>query len=123
MEIQLETQEPHTIRSYNQDSITIQDKTYHQSLCVSAHHIHTPWLVSNTQQLTLADLEPILQYHPEIIIIGRAVAHPPLFYLASELSRQQIGIEWMSIGAACRTFNILLGEHRAVALGILFEGI
>ena len=36
------------------------------------------------------------------------------------LSKQRIGIECMSIGAASRTFNVLLGEGRRVVAGIIF---
>ena len=39
----------------------------------------------------------------------------------SLLSQQRIGIECMSIGAACRTYNILLSEHRAVVAGFIFK--
>ena len=39
--------------------------------------------------------------------------------LIEYLANQRIGIEIMSIGAASRTFNVLLSEQRAVVLGIV----
>jgi uncharacterized protein len=35
---------------------------------------------------------------------------------------KRIGIETMDTAAACRTYNVLLGEGRAVLAALLFEG-
>ena len=121
MEIQLAPHETHSIHSYSERSILINGQTYSQSLCISRQHIHTPWGVTALNTLIQADLEPLLLETPEIILIGHTTCQQPPLSMISSLSRQRVGLEWMSIGAACRTFNILLAEKREVVLGIIIE--
>lgn len=119
MEIQLESQEPHTIQSYSHNSISVFGKTYQQSIIASKQALYLPWPVQDIASLTMADLDPLLQYQPEIIIIGHSSNQRPSLSITSQLSSQRIGLESMTIGAACRTFNVLLSEQRAVVLGVI----
>lgn len=122
MEIQLESAEPHTIRSYSDQHIRIGETTLHQSCVICKTSILADWPVHTANQLTLDDIEPLLITSPDIILIGHAGPSTVLPELASALSLRRIGLECMSIGSACRTFNILLGEQRAVVLGIVLAG-
>ena len=45
-------------------------------------------------------------------------AHPKL---TACLINQRIGVECMDSQAACRTYNILMGEGRKVALALIIE--
>ncbi|HVT62706.1 MAG TPA: MTH938/NDUFAF3 family protein [Legionellaceae bacterium] len=119
MEIQLESAEPHAIRSYSSHSIEVNNQTITQSCIVTNTSIQTHWPIQNVEKLTPSDLEPLIQSAPEIIIIGHNTLQRPSPIIASYLSTQNIGFECMSLGAACRTFNILLSEKRAVVLGII----
>lgn len=38
----------------------------------------------------------------------------------AQLSQRGIGVEVMALGAACRTFNLLLSDERDVALVVIF---
>lgn len=73
-------------------------------------------------ELTLEALAPLLAAEPatEIMIIGTGKRHE---MIAPELRRalkaRGIGFDTMDTGAACRTFNILLGEGRHVAAALL----
>lgn len=120
MEIQLESAEPHTIRSYSDHSICIAGITLDQSCIISQQHIQTTWPIHHIEELTTALLDALLQDKPDVILIGHAGKPTLLPHIASVLSQQKIGIECMPIGAACRTFNVLLSEHRAVVLGMIF---
>ena len=66
----------------------------------------------------------LLLYEPELIIIGldqaELATNLSLIAAQSSLQSRDIPIEFMSIGAACRTFNILLSENRAVVMGVRF---
>ena len=58
--------------------------------------------------------------HAEILIIGcGAVFVAPPKGLRQDLRARGIAVEWMDTGAACRTFNVLLGEDRRAAGAIL----
>jgi uncharacterized protein len=90
----------------------------------------TPVLVLPTStmlwsgELTIAALEPILNSTPptEVLLIGTGKRHemiPP--ELRKELKARGVGVDTMDTGAACRTFNILLGEGRMVAAALLLS--
>ncbi len=121
MQINLETADIHAIRSYSESQIKIGETLYQSSLIVSRDEIITPWLIQSLKELNETSLEPLLQFQPEIIIIGHqqtGVMAP--IAIMQHLSKLRIGIECMSIGAASRTFNLLLSEHRAVVAGFIF---
>lgn len=120
MEIQLESAEPHTIRSYSDHSIWVDQTLIETSCIISPHQIQSSWPIHCLDDLGPEHLPALLQDQPDVIIIGHN-GHPKIIpVIASILSQQKIGIECMSIGAACRTFNVLLSEHRAVVLGVIF---
>lgn len=124
MHINLETSEQHTIAAYSEYEIKINSTIYKDNLIISPTEIIVPWTLINLQNLTQDSLDLLLKQQPEIIIIGHNQANqfvPPS--VSEQLSRRRIAIESMSIGAACRTFNVLLGEKRAVTLGILFSAL
>lgn len=120
MQIQLESSEKNTIRSYTETSVTVNATCYDTSLVISPHAIISPWPVKNLSELTRLHIEPLLQLNPEVILIGcqQIINHLPSQIIA-ELSTYRIGIECMSVGAACRTFNVLLNEHRRVLAGMI----
>lgn len=122
MHIILETADKHSIQAYSDVEIKINQTTYQQSLIVSAQQIIENWPISHLQQLTQTTILPLLQHNPRIIIIGhRHNGQFPPYPLIEFLSKQGIGIECMSIGAACRTYNVLLSEQREVVLGIILD--
>lgn len=120
MHIQLEAHDKHAIRSYTEQEITVGEIVYRQSIIVGRDVI-SEWPVRSVQELNEKNLERILILEPEVIIVG--YQQSGLFIPASilqYLSQQRIGIECMSIGAACRTFNVLLSEQRKVVAAIIF---
>ncbi len=63
----------------------------------------------------------LLQLQPEVILIGYNGHNKLLIELIQDLAKKKIGLECMSIGAACRTFNILLSEGRKVVAGFILN--
>ena len=121
MHIQLETPDNNTIRSYTDEEITVGATVYKMSIIVSRQRIISPWVIHSIVELNETRLEPILSLKPEIIIIGHQQLGMQIpVELMHNLSKQRVGIESMSIGAACRTFNVLLSEQRHVVAGIIF---
>ena len=78
------------------------------------------WAPAGFSALTEADFASLLQYKPEIVLLGtgerQAFAHPQLF---AALTAARIGVEAMDTRAACRTFNILIAEERRVAAALV----
>lgn len=118
MQIQAETLPQHAIQSYTSTSVRIAGETYTDSLLVSAESIHSPLPLHTLAELNPEVLLAQFRQHPKILIIGHCESST--LFLSPEhhltFMRQGIGVECMSLDAACRTFNILLGEHREVAL-------
>ena len=121
MQIQREIPENHTIRSYTQTHITVGTHNYQDSVLISKESIIFPWEIHSLQDLNETHLAPILDLKPDILIIGhQSLGTLPPLPILQYLSKQRIGLECMSIGAACRTFNVLLSEDRQVIAGIIF---
>lgn len=70
--------------------------------------------LSETQSLIAAAAEI------DVLLLGMGadIAHPPASFV-SALEAAGIGVEIMSSPAACRTYNVLLGEGRRVAAAVL----
>ncbi len=122
MHINLESADQHTIQSYSDSEIQIYNKCYQDSIIISGNKIISTWGIHSVQELSNeAMLAPLLQLNPEIIIIGHKQLGIQLpIEVTQRLSKLRIGIENMSIGAACRTFNVLLSERRVVVAGIIW---
>ena len=120
MDISLEAKALHSIQSYNTLSVTINDITYDKSLIVGADLIIPNIAINFVNELSIENIEPILTSNPEVIIVGHNNLNQQIpTNTAVHLANLRIGIECMSIGAACRTFNVLLSESRKVFLFII----
>lgn len=120
MQINLEATDAHSIQAYSDNEIKVNSIIYQKSLIISSRELITDWSIDSILQLDDASLEPLLRYSPNIIVIGHKQQgkFPPPTILET-LSKKRIGLECMSIGAACRTFNVLLSELREVVIGII----
>ena len=120
MHINLEATEQHAVQAYSENKIQINSIIYENSLIVSKEEIITDLVIKNIQDIDEQYLNLLIGLNPEIVIIGHEnTGKFPPFEIISQLSQHRIGIECMSIGAACRTYNVLLSEHRAVIAGFI----
>ncbi|EHL29070.1 Mth938-like domain-containing protein [Legionella drancourtii] len=122
MHINLEAAENHAVQAYSDNQIQINSIVYERSLIVSKTEIITELAIKDIQEIDEQYLQQLIKFKPEVIIIGHENTgkFPPMSII-SQLSQQRIGIECMSIGAACRTYNVLLSEERAVVAGFIFS--
>ncbi len=122
MQIQLEPADNNSIQAYDQNHVMISGKKYTQNMIITATQIISHWDAVELADLTPDQFREVLTDPPDIILLGhnlRQTIRPNL--LIQELSKIRIGIECSDIGAACRTFNVLLNENRRVVLAILFH--
>lgn len=119
MSLQLETPEQNSIQAYDKNKIKINSIDYHYNLIISEKDI-IPWDISTLTSINAETIKPCLMFNPDLILIGHDTAKRLPQELICTLAKDKIGIEIMAVGAACRTFNILLSEFRAVVLGIIF---
>ena len=108
---------------YGEDHVLINGARHEQSLLLTGNRIHpAPWAGLNFEALTEAHFRWIAEHPVEIVLFGSGhklrFPHPSL---TRSLVEARIGLEVMDIGAMCRTYNILVGEGRSVAAGVLIE--
>ena len=97
------------------------NKTRHQrSLVVSAERVIADWPAETIGALSADHLAAILELRPEIVLLGTGAAFTfPEPGLLAPLYKAGIGVEVMDTPAACRTYNILLGEGRNVVAALI----
>ena len=108
------------VRAVDENGITVADNTYSTPLILSPNSIETNWSVNEADAISEETLKPVLEFEPEVVIIGTGkIQHfldPKIMML---FHQQGIGIEVMSTQAACRTFNILVMEDRKVVAALI----
>ena len=80
------------------------------------------WPVASFEALSAEHFAVLAALKPELVIFGSGAR---LRFLRPAVLRplidKGIGVETMDTAAACRTYNVLLGEGRAVVAALLFE--
>jgi uncharacterized protein len=82
----------------------------------------TNWPPATLDDLVASHLEPIFELRPELVLFGTGPRQrfAPAVIRAAFAARG-IGVESMDLGAACRTFNILVQEERRVAAALFLK--
>jgi len=121
MHIQLETGgQANLIHTYAAGRIIINQDSYTRSLVVLPGQIITDWPPQAFEELAVAHLAVLVPLRPELVILGTGRRQRfPGTELLAPLVEAGIGWEIMDTGAACRTYNILMGEGRNVAAALL----
>ncbi len=81
-----------------------------------------PWSVTSMAELTLADFAPLIARAGsiDVCLLGCGAAMQPLpRALRDALKDAGLAVDPMDTGAACRTYNVLMGEGRAVAAALI----
>ncbi len=115
----------HVVTGYGDDHVMIDKERYEGNLLLTANRIVTGWAPAaggDLAGLTEADLAETAGLGAQILIVGTGRRQRfPQPQLLRPLVEARIGFEFMDFAAACRTYNILVGEGRAVALALLHE--
>ncbi len=112
----------HHIRSVDEHGLVINDRRYTSSVIVGARLLNADWPVLNLDDLNESTIEPLIEHRPEVVVIGvgKIQTFPdPAIQLA--FMRHGVGIECMTLDAACRTFNVLMSENRRALAGLIIN--
>lgn len=105
----------YAITGYGAGYLAVNTVRYEQPLVITPEQAPEPWPVLHFDTLDAAALAALLEKHPEIIVLGTGAtqrfAAPAVL---RPLIEAGIGLETMNTPAACRTYNILMGEGRRV---------
>lgn len=108
------------IDAYSAGSVVIGEQHYNTSLIVSPDQVISDWAPEAFDDLAAHHMETLAAMEPEIIVIGTGQRlRFPSAEVLTPLLKQEIGYEIMDTGAACRCYNILVGEGRRVIAALL----
>jgi uncharacterized protein len=118
-----EHRQPHLnlIGRYGEGRIEIEGRRIAAPCVVAPGFLHTDW-IDTPAALTIDALSILWALQPRILLLG-SDARPgdSLRDIRRQLAARNISLEAMDLGAACRTYNVLAQEDRAVA-ALLFPG-
>ena len=107
------------IRAWEPGRVRIAERWVAGNVLVGADRIVEGWTSAQPHALSIADLEPALALDPTIIVLGTGTERLlPDVELMAAVAARSVGLEIMSTPAACRTFNVLLGEQRRVVAAL-----
>ncbi|MHB8472380.1 MAG: Mth938-like domain-containing protein [Gammaproteobacteria bacterium] len=108
------------IRGYAAGQVTVNDQVITRSVILLPERLIEDWPPQTFQALAAAHFAQLAILEAEIILIGTgAELKFPAPALLMPLYNAGIGVEVMDTGAACRTYNVLMAEGRAVAAALL----
>jgi uncharacterized protein len=108
------------IRGYGGGELRINEQSYRGAVILSASVILAQPDVKDLDGLIGIDASRILALEPEIVLLGTGERQTfPAVSFGAQFLRAGIGFEVMNTGAACRTYNVLVGEQRRVVALLL----
>lgn len=117
------TEKYQTVTGYDQTGVEINAQRFDYSVLVMPEVPPRAWNITRFEDLSAAHFEQIAADKPDVVILGtgerQRFVHPRL---VASLSSLRVGVESMDSHAACRTYNILMGEGRKVVLALIIEG-
>lgn len=121
MKFHLQTAAPTLVTGLGEGWIRVGAAEYRENCILTPESIETGFAPEGLAGLREQDFAALLALRPEIVLLGTGArqqfVHPRL---TAPLADARVGLETMDTRAACRTFNILLGEgRRAIAALIL----
>lgn len=108
------------IQGYGDGGFRVGGVRHQGSLIVLAQRV-MPWSVREPAAIAAEALLALLAGEPlDLLLIGcgpKFLAPPA--GLRAAVKAKGLALEWMDTGAACRTFNVLLGEDRRAAAALI----
>lgn len=112
----------YSFSGYGIGYVEINGKRYTRSLILTPERVTEDWLAGAWESLAPEHFAPLVQLRPNVVLLGSgAKMRFPHASLARALTEARIGLEVMDTQAACRTYNILVGEGRLVAAAVIVE--
>jgi len=108
------------IRGYSATELRIGSQRINRSCLVTAERLIADWEPGSFAELVPAHLAAIFALAPELVLLGTGPTQRfATAALRAAFVQHHVGLEVMHLGAACRTFNVLVQENRRV-LAALF---
>lgn len=113
-----------TITGYGDGYVEINKTPYAHAVVLSSDGAISEWSAQSFENLEAHHFSQLIDLKPELILIGTGKRQRfPKPELLKALISAKIGFEIMDSQAACRTYNILVGEGRQVLLALIVEPV
>jgi uncharacterized protein len=111
-----------SVTAYGDDHVAVNGRVLARSLLLLPDRIDETWGPANFAALALPHLEALVALPCDVLLLGtgRRQRFPPPTLLRPLIEAGR-SVEIMDTGAACRTYNILVAEGRAVAAALIIE--
>ena len=109
-----------TVTAYGAGYVAVDGRVLKSSFILTPQQLIENWPAHDVARLNSDDLAEIAKLDCPILLLGTGATQrfPDPMALRPLIARQ-IGVEVMDNFAACRTYNILMAEGRAVALALI----
>ena len=119
VQLSRETSVANIISAFEPGRIRIGQVWHSGHVVVSRTSVHSEWAPKPPSEWAYDDLSLALSLRPEILLLGAGPRQiVPDVELMAMLARENIGVEIMTTAAACRTYNVLAHEERAVVAAL-----
>jgi uncharacterized protein len=110
------------VRAYSPTELRIGEEQVRTSCILASERLITDWPPRRFDSLLPEHLQAIFELEPEVVLLGTGERQrfPPAQIRAAFAARR-VGLEVMDLGAACRTYNILVQEERRAVAALFLE--
>ena len=109
-----------TFTGYGTGYVQVNAERRDSSLIVMPDQVLLDWAPARFEDLSADHWAALLAQRPEIVLLGTGEQQRfPRPEILRPLTEAGIGVEVMTVKAACRTYNILVAEERRVAAALL----
>lgn len=107
------------IRSYGAGVIRVGERDLRAPCVIAPRELLADWGALSVNELTEQQFALVLNTQASIVLLGTDETGQMANAAIRALCRAKgIALETMNLGAACRTYNILASEQRAVVAGL-----
>lgn len=111
-----------TITGYGDGYVEINKTPYAHAVVLNLDGAISEWSAQSFDDLETHHFAQLVDLKPELVLIGTGSRQRfPKPELLKTMIQAKIGFEIMDSQAACRTYNILVGEGRKVLLALIVE--
>ncbi len=106
----------YVIRSYRPGAIVVNEEVLTQSFIIMPDQLIRNWAPQTFEAITAEHIAELVGLDPEIVLFGTgpgALSQAAGIFMS--LQGRNIGVEVMEMGAACRSYTVLMAERRRVA--------
>lgn len=109
-----------TISGHGKGFVQVNQQRVTTPLILLPDKLIAPWNITDIGALSMADFTLLIEMKPELVVFGSGSAFRfPDARILAAFSQARIGFDVMDTPAACRTYNVLMGEGRNVAAALV----